>query len=355
MRILYDIVHPADVHFFRHAMTVQEARGDSVLVTSRDKDITIALLDRFGIRHRTLSKKGRGPVGLVAELLLRNWRLLAAARAFAPDILVGNNSPCVAHVGWLMGRPSLIFDDTEINRVSQSLYYPFVTQVHSPQCYARTPRSKQTLYPGIHALSYLHPAHFVPAAAVLRDHGLVPERRRVLLRFVAHAALHDVGARDLALSLKRRLVAALAERAEVVISSELPLPADLERFRIRIDVDAIHHLLAFSDLMVGESATMCAEAGVLGTPAIYIDNQSRGYADLLTGRYGLCFRFAPDDLDGVLRQAAAILGQQWPRESFRTARERLLAEQVDTAAYQIELIDRMVRQSLATGAARGSA
>ena len=47
MNILIDIIHPAHVHFFRHAISEFEKRGHKVAVTARQKDVTIELLAVF--------------------------------------------------------------------------------------------------------------------------------------------------------------------------------------------------------------------------------------------------------------------------------------------------------------------
>lgn len=156
MRVLYDAVHPADVHFFRQAIGHQLQRGDAVLVTSRHKDMTVPLLNACGIPHRAISTRGRGLFGLFVELGVRDARLLRAARAFDPHVVVANNSPSAAHIGRLLGVPSLVFDDTEIHRLSQLLYLPAVTEVHSPDCYRMSLGRKHRLYPSYHALAYLH-------------------------------------------------------------------------------------------------------------------------------------------------------------------------------------------------------
>lgn len=343
MRILYDIVHPADVHFFNHAMAAQRERGDQILVTSRAKDIAIPLLERLGIPHRVLTRQGRGAGGLFAELLARDWRLLAAARDFRPDILVANNSPCVAHVGQILMRPSLIFDDTEIHRFNQWLYYPFVTEVHSPNCYRLQLGSKQRRYPGYHPLAYLHPARFTPDRDGHSPTGTNGGPKRVLLRFIHRGAMHDLGGRGLNVADKRRLVEELAEVAEVRISSESLLPPDLDGHRLRVPLEQVHHFIASADLMVGESATMCAEAAVLGTPAIFIDPHSRGYIDEIETRYGLCVRYDPRQITQVVEKARAILAPERPRRAFAAAHVRLLSDNMDVAAYQMAQIDRLVR------------
>jgi predicted glycosyltransferase len=51
VKVLFDIVHPADVHFFRNSIYTLLRRGDEVVVTSRKKDITVELLNALGIKH----------------------------------------------------------------------------------------------------------------------------------------------------------------------------------------------------------------------------------------------------------------------------------------------------------------
>ena len=38
MRVLFDLKHPAQVHFFKHAIAAFQESGDEVLITARDKD-----------------------------------------------------------------------------------------------------------------------------------------------------------------------------------------------------------------------------------------------------------------------------------------------------------------------------
>jgi predicted glycosyltransferase len=59
MKILVDIIHPAHVHFFRNAIALWKKKYE-VLVTSREKDITLELLGRFGIENKCLSIRQNG-------------------------------------------------------------------------------------------------------------------------------------------------------------------------------------------------------------------------------------------------------------------------------------------------------
>ena len=77
MRVLFDIVHPANVHFFKHAIFALKERGSDVMVTARKKSITCDLLDKLGIEYTCISELGKGPLGLAQELVVRCGRLFA--------------------------------------------------------------------------------------------------------------------------------------------------------------------------------------------------------------------------------------------------------------------------------------
>lgn len=59
----------------------------------------------------------------------------------------------------------------------------------------------------------------------------------------------------------------------VYISSEKKLPPEFEPYKIKIPPHKMHDALYFASLYIGEGATMASEAGLLGTPAIYVNTQ----------------------------------------------------------------------------------
>src|SRR5688500_15405264 len=135
MRILLDITHPAHVHFFRNAIRQWQAEGDSVLVTSRDKDITLQLLDQFGIEHQCLSVAKRGVIGLGLELSERGLKLVREVQRFKPNVAAASAGTFVVY-GCLPHRiPTVVFYDTEHARVSNAITYPLASAVVTPQAY----------------------------------------------------------------------------------------------------------------------------------------------------------------------------------------------------------------------------
>src|SRR5690606_37665377 len=121
----------------------------------------------------------------------------------------------------------------------------------------------------------------------------------------------------------------LTERGKVLISSESQLPTDLKRFAIKGPIHHIHHLLAFADLYVGESATMASEAAVLGTPAVYVADASRGYLNDLE-RFGLVTTFDSSGVDEVID----LVRSDWARAvSTSDLHGQMLAERVNAATW----------------------
>ena len=68
MKILLDILHPAHVHFFRNTITNLKKEGHNVLITARDKDLTLKLLDLYKIAYNCISTEAGSKTGLFAEL-----------------------------------------------------------------------------------------------------------------------------------------------------------------------------------------------------------------------------------------------------------------------------------------------
>ncbi len=341
MKVLVDILHPAHVHFFRNALYGLVHAGHEVLVTARDKDITLRLLDLYGIEYECISREASTRGGLMKELLARNFRMARLVRGRRPDVLTSIGGISTAQVGFLTRTRNLIFYDTENAGLSNFLSYPFATEVHTPDCYRGPVRGRHRTYAGYHELAYLHPRRFAADPLLLERYGVDPEGPYSVVRFVSWRAVHDVTARGFGDDEKIKLVKRLSEYGRVFITSETPLPEAFEPYRLPLPPDKIHHLLSFASVFVGESATMASESVILGTPAVYLDVVGRGYTDEQESRYGLCFNFRPSEARAASLKAEEILrdGLKGSR-GFREGRNRLLADKIDVTDYIIEQLTR---------------
>lgn len=345
MKILVEVTHPAHAHFFKHPLELWWGQGHDLLVTSRTKDCTTGLLGRIGVEHLVLSSQSKsGMFSMVRELAVRNRALSRVVRKFKPDVLCGLGGTSAAQVGFATGRPSVVFYDTESARLQNLLTYPFATLVCVPECYTgRVPRRRTARYRGYHELSYLHPDYFAPDRDVALANGLSPRHETYLLRLVSWRASHDVGIKGWSVETLMAVVDFLSQRGKVLISAEGPLPAKLETLRYHGAPDQLHHVLAFSRLYVGESATMASEASMLGVPAIYAAPSYRGYVSDQERRYGFV-RFVERPTQSSIVSAMAQLFEI-PRERIAAEQARMLSEVVDVARFVCDKVTDVVKWS----------
>ena len=338
MRILIDILHPAHVHFFRNFHDEMAGRGHDLYITARDKDRSLELLCDFDLPYQQISAQHqRG--GLAVEMVQRTRRLLTVIRTFRPDVMTGIMGPSIAVAGRLRRVPAVVFYDTEFAVQTNRFVYPLAHSVCTPDCYRGRVRGRHVQYAGYHELAYLHPNRFQPDPGRLSAFGVSPEEPYSVVRFVSWQAVHDRHERGLTSAQKRNLIDVLQARGgRVLISSEAPLPADLAGLEVKGPVAQIHHLLAYAQLFVGESATMSSEAAVLGVPAVFIATTGRGYTDDEEERYGLVRHFTDDQ---YVQAVAAIeeLASESPREFGQAARERLLAEKIDVTGWMVDYFE----------------
>jgi predicted glycosyltransferase len=335
MNILIDIGHPAHVHYFRNFIKLMESDGHRFLVTARRKEVSHELLHAYGI---PFVDRGTGSDSMLGKLMympkadLILWR---EAKKFRPDLFMSFSSPYAAQVSKLMGKPHIAFDDTEHAALGRRLYRPFTDVVLSPDSYKGPVDANQILFNGYMELLYLHPNRYTPPVDVT---DLVPVPKGspyVLLRFVSWNATHDKGHAGMSLENKRLAVKSFSEYAHVLISSEAALPEDLEPYRIRIPPHRMHDVLNHASLFFGESATMASESAVLGTPAIYLDNDGRGYTDDLEHRYGLVFNFTESEIDQkqAIQKGVEILSDHHQAKHFESQRQLMLQDRMDVTAY----------------------
>lgn len=306
-----------------------------MIVTSRHKEMATDLLEDLGIEHRALSFAGRAG-GLAAELVRRDAALVRTVREVGPAVITAIGGIFAAHAGWLTRTRSIVFYDTENARLQNLLTYPFANLVVVPRAYEGWLPLHSCRYPGYHELSYLHPSRFMVSYEVALANGLAPEGDTFVVRVVAWQANHDIGERGWSPELLRCVVGHLAERGRVVISAEGALPSDLEGFRYGGHAGRIHHVMAFSRLLVGESATMASESAVLGVPAIYAARTGRGYTTEQERRYGLVRNvhdLREDVLIEAIEECLAVPAAQWQER-----RRHLLDECGDVAGFVADTI-----------------
>ena len=338
MKVLFDINHPAHVHFFKNPAELLRASGHETLFTSRDKDVTLALFDELGMEHQVLSSVGKkGSLSLIAELVQRNKALYHVVKAFQPDVMASIGGTFIAHVGKLTGVPSLVFYDTENAALQNAITYPLASCVIVPRCYqAWLPKRRHIRYSGYHELSYLAPNRFEPDKQIAVANGIDEKSRNFFIRLVSWDANHDIGEVGWDSALLGKVIERLTRCGRVHISAESSLPTKFEKYTYRGDKAAIHHVMGFCDLFVGESATMASESVVLGVPAIYVANTGRGYTDEQEQRYHLLSNVKTLDWASLSPAIERLL--EVDNQEIERRRARMLCECIDVADFVVDTI-----------------
>jgi predicted glycosyltransferase len=337
MKILFDLVHPANALVFFHAIRTLKAEGADVRVVSRHKDVLVPLLDELGFEHTPITTAGEGRLGLALELLRRDWRLWKIVREFRPDAMVGFGGVAISHVGKLAGIPSLSFYDTEHAGPQIALTLPFISEWHVPDSWqGRVAPGRTFRFRGGKQFAYLHPDHFRPDPDIARAAGWDPSRDNFMVRTVAWKANHDQGRSGIPPSQLRAIVGHLSALGKVHISAEGDLPDDLETHRYRGSPVQFHHLLAHCRLYCGESITIASEAVMLGVPVLLQIDKEYCYVTEQQ-EAGLVRRFGPsDDTVAAIDNAMA----ESPDE-FRQRTQAFIATKGDLNDYILRQIRRV--------------
>jgi uncharacterized protein len=336
MKILIDIGHPGHIHLFNYVAKHYINNGHQVLFTTRKKEFEVELLKANGFEFICF---GRHYKSLAGKLLGAVWfsaLMLKTAIRFKPNVFLSHGSMYAAYVAYIMGRPHISMEDSG-NMEQIKLYLPFTKVVLTPDVLIENLGIKQKRYRGYHEIAYLHPRYFNPNSEVYSWLGLQPNEKFCIIRFVSWNATHDIGQKGFTTSEKAQLVYELSKRLKVFITSEAQLPAPLASFQIKIHPNLIHHALAYAQLVVSEGATMASEAGVLGTPAIYVNSIVRCY-NQDQEKYGTVYNYLTGK--GVLEKSLDIIRED--KDLYKQKSSYLLSEKIDVTAFIIEEIDKLM-------------
>jgi predicted glycosyltransferase len=337
MKVLIDIGHPGHVHMFRNFAYTFSDRGHQVLFTVRQKEHEVELLQSAGLPYTVIGTHYRSAPGKVWGLLYYNLRILFLSFRYRPDIYLSHGSVYTLLSSLILRIPNIALEDSG-NREQVRLYLPFTSAVLTSTSFPFNYGAKQVYYNGYHELAYLHPAYFRPDREVINELGLAEGERYCIVRFVAWNASHDRNNSGMNNTQRKELVNFLSARGKVFISSEGPLPPDLEAFRFPLKPERLHHALVYAFLYAGEGATMASESAVLGTMAVYINTIRRGYLEEQERDYGLVKCFA--GFEGVFEALAQLFNNPDLKSETKISQKRLINEKCDVTEFLAGFIEK---------------
>ena len=339
--VIFDCHHPKHFLAIRRVGDLCRAQGIEPIWTIQDKDVLAALIREHGYEPRVLATAQKTLLQKLLELAVYDWRLARLALARRPLALIGKTIS-LAHVGWLLGIPSILINDDSAKANPQFRYlgYPLASRILTASCLGEDYGPRQRNYEGLMELAYLHPNAFTPDPTIRTELGVGPDERIFVIRLAAFDAYHDVGCRGLSAPLLETVLTRLAPHGRTFIVAEQELTGALAQYRLPVAASRLHHVLAASDLVLGDGLTVCVEAALLGVPAIAVGSYigKHAYSNMIEERFGLMYGFTPERESDLLACFESLLTRPAVKAEWRGKREAMLRAWGDpTEVYWEEL------------------
>ena len=359
MKILVYLGHPAHFYLYKNAIQNWRDHGHQVEIMIKKKDILQQLLDNQDWEYHNILSEGRkgNKLGMALGVIKRAIRQNQICAHFKPEILTGTSVEN-SIIGPLRRIPVVNCneDDAAVVPLYAKLSYPGADAILNPVvCNSGKWDDKATKYPSYQELAYLHPNHFTANREIVENYGIDTTKPYFIMRFASLKAHHDDGIQGINTEIAQRLIDILSPHGQIYITSERELEPQFEPYRIRINPLDMHHVMAFASLYLGDSQTMAAEAGVLGTPFVrFNDFVGRiGYLQELEDIYQLGYGVHASPLaedspirraDGsaqpsgkealyeVVKQIVAMPAEE-RQTMFAARREKMLSEKIDYAKF----------------------
>lgn len=339
MKIGFYLAHPAHYHLFKNTIHNVSKYAD-VLVVYNQKDVLRELTKGFSssitVKEVQTIKSVNNKIGLLIQFVQKNIGAYKIFRKEKPDLVFGTPI-LVPLIGKILQYKSFIVneDDFDIVKKTADFGYPYATGIICPDvCRTGKFKDKSITYHSYHELAYLHPNHFTPDKLVVEKYFNATEPY-FIIRFAKLKAHHDTGISGIDFEIAKHLLAILQPHGKVYISSERKLEPEFESFRIVINPLDMHHIMAFAKLYIGDSQTMAAESGVLGTPFIrFNDFVGRiGYLADLEDNYQLGYGIKPSEPQMLFQKVQELMKIDNLKEIFSQRRQKMLSEKIDAAKF----------------------
>lgn len=342
MKYLFYLAHPAHFHLFKNTMRILKEHGHDVMVTIKTKDVLRKLLEESGLAFTNIAENERADSkwGILQSFLQRtkeHWRI---ARNYKPDLFISTSAEFAPFAKLLGIKTVSVFeDDLYIFPVYSKIFVPFLNHQICPEsCNAAQweHHPKTIKYHANQELAYLRPQYFQPdynkVKAIFQE-----GKMNFFIRFAKLTAWHDENATGITDKLALKIIQLLEPYGSVHLSSERPLPPELEPYRVKVKASDILDVLYYADLYLGDSQTMTAEAAVLGTPSLRFNDfvGKLGYLEELENKYHLTYGIPTNQPEELLNRIKKLVETPELKNTWKVKREKLLNETIDPTRFLV--------------------
>lgn len=337
-KYLFMISHPAHFHMFIDTMSNLEQKGHRIITVIRPKDVLEDLCVNAELNYYKVDERPQrfGVLGLGWGLVKKTSAVLKIIKKEKPDLLIGSDG-VLAYAGTIKSIPSFEFfeDDVDVIRLYALMFFPFYSKLISPD--VTDPwiwKKKNIRYKGYQKLAYLHPNKFIPQQQIVEKYIEI-DKPYFLIRLSDLSAHHDVGIKGFTFELVNKIVDLLKKHGDVYISSEKELSKELKPYLLKINPADLHHVLAYSNLFIGDSQSMTVEAAMLGVPSVRFSDFAGRISVLeeLEHKYELTYGIKTVEPEKLYNTVERLLNTPDFKAVFQQRRQKMLSDKIDVTAF----------------------
>ena len=274
MNILFDIGHPAHVHYFKNIIKHLNATGHKTIIVARKRSIIFELLKFYNIEFISRGKGKNSLIGKLFYMLIADIKMILVSIKHKPDLFISFSSPYASQVSYLLKKKHISINDTEhTDKIHKIFTYRFSTYLLTPKYYINNLGSNHYRFNNIMEGFYLNDKVFKPDPSVFEDLQLNKGEKYAIIRLISWTAHHDYGQSGIEPDVLKKIISVLEKNNyKIFLSSERNIPDFLSKYKLNTSPEKIHSVLYYSSFFIGESATMASESAYLGVPTIYINS-----------------------------------------------------------------------------------
>jgi len=324
MRVLFDLLHPADVNLFKNTVFRLKEEGHTVYLTYRQRGVLerIARSEFPGMELVKLGTHRKGTFNKIMGMISREFEAFRFLRKNKIDLVVCQGLAC-AFASKLSGTRILHYDDDSEYKLT---YYmgkifsdidivPFFMPVEGRNLFK---------YKGYKELAYLHPSYFSPDPSALPSFG-INENEYVFIREISNVSVNYQKESGI---LPEIVEALHARNLKIVLSIENKQQLDLYKDKCIIleePVRDLYSLIRYSRFVISSGDTMAREACVLGKACIYTGGRMMLANDQFI-RMGAMFK---EEDPGKIRELMDKLLSTTLTFNIRQGMEKLIREEFE--------------------------
>jgi len=335
MNIVIDLVHPADVNFYKNSINILMKRnvGVNLIVRPRGRLLSILQKEFPHTDPKIIGKHYSNIHGKIVGLIKRELELLFYLNKIDFDVSLGGFM--IGYASRILHKPCVTFEDDYEYKIPFYLAKFTATRHVMPECIPATGKNMYK-YKGLKEIAYLHPRYFKPDKEILEQYKLRPQEY-VFIREIANTSLNY---KNTSAKL-HKIIEYLKEMGfQIVVSLENK--SLIERFKknciiLEEPVEDIYSLLKFAALTISSGDTMARESCLVGTPTIYTGGRDMYVNEELIRKECM---FKVDDIEQVPITVKYILENDMKKHIERIIGHAIKHEWEDTTEIIIEnLID----------------